>query len=402
MSSVLLAAQTGPIDSIIHSANNNPFQPSEWSAILPFAHEEQDISASITGNWGTSFDFKITPSLHLLSQLRLNVDLAAVTGTSSTAPVALCDYLLPNMIEKLSLIYEGNIVEEFTGQEMYDMHISGSFDKQRQREAERMGGGLSLSERQFNAAQTSSKYAMFLPFWFSNSCSKVFSPHTLSQDITVRIKLRPLAEVIFAPSASAISCTITSMTLTARGFNIDETEHQRLVGLSLIGKGLFALSVARKTHDVAIANGTSATINLSQTPLNGPINELSLRLFPATDETTTYGRKYTTALPIDTIRIHCNSNVEIDPSQESIELLNDRKLLYYPHAPNNYNYRIPFSLEPTEREHQNGSLNLGGVSNPTITLGWTTAPGYATTLRIIATMPNTVQLSNGKIRRNFN
>ena len=187
----------------IHGAHSPylPAQPHAQAASCESYVDLTPVSASDGDLGGVSrFEYRandhdILKSAQICVKLcRLNIDNLA----SSTANPAGCrwpDDPIPAMLDRVEMLYSGNLIWRRTGTQMHFANVRELKDLEKRRRRPLQGWGYDDAERKI-AAQNSRYYLFDLPVWFAGDHTRHFHQYAFRKSIEFVFYWKPAANVI--------------------------------------------------------------------------------------------------------------------------------------------------------------------------------------------------------------
>lgn len=172
--------------------------PNDFSTIqyYNFSHFSQNIDSEQSFEWGNTLSFKIVPGYgDMLRHLNLRVTLPALTPNGGTFAcwTNTIGYVMFTEVELHFGSVRACTVSAESLETLYT--LKGPTNDWSNSKNVLVGKFLSISDLKNNATSTT-EYIVPLNLWFSQNITSSIPLHLLSDNITVKIRMRPFREVV--------------------------------------------------------------------------------------------------------------------------------------------------------------------------------------------------------------
>lgn len=401
----------GAPDAILYcnETGGSQFNYAGWHTIRNFVQVRKDISAENQPVFGGQVDFNWTKEFDLLHKTELLINLGAITITGGTFSFKrFCDYIGYHMIESVSLFHTSSHVQLVPGETCkIRSELWLRDDGHRRADAILVGGGLPAAERETRANATQFLIVPLEPMCMTKNTHTAFPTIALADNLTLRIKFRPLTDVIESDLAGGASASAPISSVTVRSLVYHVTAQERTgIQKECRDEGRvysFLDSTLLEKVLLTAANGPNFVIDLRA--FRQPVQELVVfARRSAGDASDPNTNDRNTLVPIETLRLLL-SGIDAVPMQGSDYNRFRIRPLYHSGALQKYPldnlYVLPHCTIPEDEINNSGTQNYSVAHRPELRIQMAdTTENY--NLYVCCFYKSFVQVQSGDVQRPFN
>lgn len=406
-----LRANTGVQDPLHFAVDNNVFAPDTWSTVNNHMQDRKRLTPKVTNGLGGTSSFSIAKVADCAGWIRLDLTLSALSGSGGSY-IAWQDWTLYSLIDTVSVSYAGNRLQTLHGEDMVEKIKSFATEEEIATERTLAVGDQPLGARAVLAAGAQTVRGR-LPLFFTSTTRNFLQCSSLAHEVTIDITYKTLLNSVETDhTASTVTGSITAQSIEVNYVHLTPADRAAVTAATTTDYGLlYSFLDIERQRSTLVSDASTTDFSIAVNSIRNPAAFLQVTLRKASALNSSTGQNryydYLSVGPLATISLTANGTA-VSTAHTERELQNDVHNRYWPHAPIGENiYKIPFALDPSDKVHATGSLNIANTSNPQLELKFgTTLPAlYGSGENIVVDIKGfvrqTIQHRAGDIQKNF-